>query len=59
MIIALWKICGKVRKGVQMSLLSHIWTSEEVDFINSTFIISNFPSEFVLPKASISEKEVP
>lgn len=42
-----------------MSLLSHIWTSEEVDFINSTFIISNFPSEFVLPKASISEKEVP
>lgn len=42
-----------------MSQLSHIWTLEEVGFIISTFIINNFHPEFVLPKRSNFEKEMP
>lgn len=45
-------------RNSDVSALS-FWTLEEVDIISSTFIISNFHSEFVLPKRSISEKEVP
>lgn len=59
MIATLWKIHYEVRKGIQMSQLSHIWTLEEVGFIISTFIINNFHPEFVLPKRSNFEKEMP